>query len=56
VDDATTAALEEAVAQCLLAELAIATAAARVGLTREALTQLVARYREIGRRALAGGK
>jgi hypothetical protein len=56
VDDATTAALEEAVAQCLLAELAIATAAARVGLSREALTQLVARYREIGRRALTGGK
>lgn len=40
----------------MLAELAVATAAARVGLTREALTQLVARYREIGRRALAGGK
>ena len=48
------AALEEAVAQHILAELAADTAAARVGLSRDALARLVARYREIGRRALVG--
>ena len=53
--DARLAALEEAVAQCILADLATAAAAARVGLSRDALTQLATRYREIGRRALAGG-
>ena len=54
--DATLVALEEAVAQCILADLAVMSAAARVGLSRDALTQLVARYREIGRRAIVGGK
>jgi hypothetical protein len=34
----------------------VMSAAARVGLSRDALTQLVARYREIGRRAIVGGK
>ena len=55
-DDPSVVALEEAVAQCILADLAAATAAARVGLSREALAQLVTRYREVGRRALTGGK
>ena len=55
-DDATLRALEEAVAQAILADLTVATAAARVGLSRDALAQLVAHYREIGRRALAGEK
>ena len=54
--DASLVALEEAVAQCILADLAAATAAARVGMSREALAQLVARYREVGRRALTGGE
>ncbi|MBK9754407.1 MAG: helix-turn-helix domain-containing protein [Nannocystis sp.] len=54
--DASQVALEEAVAQCILADLAVTSAAARVGLSRDALTQLVARYREIGRRALVGGE
>ncbi len=54
--DASQVALEEAVAQCILADLAVTSAAARVGLSRDALTRLVVRYREIGRRALVGGK
>ena len=54
--DPSVAALEEAVAQCILADLAAATAAARVGMSREVLAQLVARYRQVGRRALTGGE
>ena len=54
--DPSLVALEEAVAQCILADCAAANAAARVGLSREALTQLVIRYREIGRRALTDRK
>jgi len=49
-------ALEEAVAHYILADLAATKTAARVGLSREALAQLTARYREIGRRALTGGE
>ena len=55
-EDPAIVALEEAVAQCILAECAAAAAAARVGLSRDGLAQLVIRYREIGRRALVGGK
>jgi len=54
--DPSLVALEEAVAQCILADCAAANAAARVGLSREALAQLVIRYREIGRRALTDRK